>query len=80
MLTRDQMRDGRALLHWTAQELAEHSGIRRETIYRLEAGKLDIEKSSMKTVKAIKEALEKGGIDFLADGSVAKRKGAADIS
>lgn len=73
MLTRDQLKDGRALLHWTAKELGERSGIRYETILRLESGKLDIGRSSMATVRSLRDALEAGGIVFMEDGAVRKR-------
>lgn len=74
VLTRDQMKDARALLRWSAQELADKAGIRRETVYRLESGALDLEKTALGIVRKLREALEAGGIEFLADGSVRKRQ------
>lgn len=73
MLTKDQLRDGRALLRWTAQELGERAGMRYETILKLEKGILDLEKSSLGNVRRLREALEAGGIEFLADGSVRRK-------
>jgi len=74
VLTRDQIRKGRALLGWSARELGERSGIRTETILRLESGRLDIEQSKMATVKSIRAALESGGIELLPDGTVRRRE------
>jgi predicted transcriptional regulator len=74
MITRDQVRDGRLLLRWTAKELAEKAGVRRETIQRIETGKVDLEKSNFATIMGIRAALETGGIEFLDDGSVRRRK------
>ena len=73
MLTKDQLRDGRALLHWTAPQLAEKTGIRRETILKLEKGTLDLENTSLGNVRKLRTALEEGGIEFLPDGSVRRR-------
>lgn len=73
MLTKDQLRDGRALLRWTAQELSARVGMRYETILKLEKGVLDLEKTSLGNVRKLRTALEEGGIEFLDDGSVRRR-------
>jgi transcriptional regulator with XRE-family HTH domain len=73
MVTKDQVRDARLLLRWTARELAEKAGVRRETIQRIETGKVDIEKSNFATIMGIRGALEAGGIEFLEDGSVRRK-------
>lgn len=74
MLTKDQIKAGRALLRWSARELAEKAGVRTETILRLEGGSLDLDQSKFITVKNIRAALESGGVDLLEDGGVRLRQ------
>jgi len=73
LLTKDQIKTGRALLRWSARQLGERAGVRTETILRLESGVLDLEQSKFATVKAIRAALESGGIELRDDGTVRKR-------
>lgn len=63
MLTSQQVRGGRAMLGWSARELAEASGVSLNTIQRIEAAG-GIPSSSAKTLAAIQTALEAMGIRF----------------
>ena len=74
MLTKDQIKAGRALLRWSARELGERAGVRTETILRLESGALDLDQSKFITVKNIRAALESGGVEVLDDGGVLMRQ------
>lgn len=63
MVTSAQIRAGRALLGWTVRDLAEHSGVHRNTITRAEnegAG-------PGYAAAAIREALETAGVKFIAE-------------
>jgi predicted transcriptional regulator len=74
VLTKDQIKAGRALLRWSARELGERAGVRTETILRLESGALDLDQSKFITVKNIRAALESGGVEVLDDGGVRMRQ------
>jgi len=74
MITRDQIRDGRNLLRWSARRLGEEAGIGMATVQRLEAGTTEIRSAKFDTLQRIKDALETGGVEFLDDGSVRRRK------
>ena len=66
MVTSTQIRMARAAIAWTVRELAERSGVHRNTIVRIEAG----EGSHSPTLAALQRAFEDAGIEFLeaADG------------
>lgn len=49
------LREARKKRAWTPEQLAEHSGVHRATIYRIESG--FITNPSNDTVKALEEAL-----------------------
>jgi predicted transcriptional regulator len=53
----------RALLDWTQDDLAEHSGVSQPTIKRLEAEGGDLA-GRPETREKIRRALEKAGIEF----------------
>lgn len=74
MITKDQIRDGRNLLRWSARQLGNKAGVGMATIQRLEAGTTKIGSSKLDTLQKIKSALENGGVQFLDDGSVKRRK------
>ena len=64
MLTSAQLRAARALLRLSAADLAMHSGVGTATIQRMEV--MDgIPSGHVKTLLAIKEALEQGGVQFV---------------
>ena len=78
MMTSDQIRAARALVRWSARELAEKADLSLPTIQRLEAAE-GIPSTSVKTLMSIKAALEKAGVEFT-DGDapgvrLTKRKG-----
>lgn len=64
MISTGQVRAARALLRWTAQELADASGVGVATIRRMEV--LDgIPSGQVRTLAAIQKALEDAGIEFV---------------
>lgn len=63
MVTSAQIRAARALLNWTVRELAEESGVHRNTITRAEA---DDKGPGYQTAK-LQAALEAKGVVFLPD-------------
>jgi predicted transcriptional regulator len=75
VLTKDQIRDGRALLRWSARKLGEEASVGLATIQRLEADDEAVDAAKFGTIKRIRKALEDGGIEFLPDGSVRRRSG-----
>lgn len=54
----------RAALNWSLQQLAEASGIHRNTISNFETGKYAGEKE---TIEALQRALERAGVEFIAE-------------
>ena len=64
MLTSAQLRAARALLRWSAADLAMHSGVGTATIQRMEVVN-GIPSGHVKTLIALKEALEQGGVQFV---------------
>jgi DNA-binding XRE family transcriptional regulator len=63
-LTSAQIRAGRALLRWTADDLARESALGRNTIIRAE---LADEKTSLTVANdlAVRRALETAGVEFI---------------
>jgi len=64
LITSSQIRAGRALLKWTGADLAERSGVAFSTIMRMETAD-GVPNGTMKTIEAIKKALEEAGIEFI---------------
>lgn len=64
VLTGSQIRAARALLKWSAQELAGRSGISYAAIQRAESVD-DLPNMQVKNLAAIKSVLEKAGCQFL---------------
>lgn len=64
----EQIRAGRALLNWSARELAKEAVVAITTVQRLEVGAVPIENASVATVGKITRALEAAGVVFLPDG------------
>ncbi len=58
----EQCRAARALLNWSQPDLAEATGLTRETIANLERG---AHTPQPKNLVALREALEAAGIEFL---------------
>ena len=64
MISTGQIRAARALIRWSAQDLADAAGVGVATIRRMEV--LDgVPHGHVKTVMAIKVALENAGIEFV---------------
>ncbi len=64
MVTSAQIRAARGLLSWTVRDLAEQSGVHRNTVTRVETEAT----APGHSVATIRAALESAGIIFLADG------------
>lgn len=64
MITSDQIRAARALLRWSSADLAERSGIGSATIKRMESMS-GIPSGHVRTLLALKSALEAAGVEFL---------------
>lgn len=64
MITSAQIRAGRALLRWSAQDLADRSAVGVATIRRLEIDE-GIPSSNARTLDALKKALEAAGVEFI---------------
>ncbi|MEH6751748.1 MAG: helix-turn-helix domain-containing protein [Paracoccaceae bacterium] len=63
----EQIKAARALLGWTAADLAKQSGVSYPTIQRLDATKGQVG-GRHETVEAVRKALEAGGVQFLETG------------
>lgn len=70
----EQIKAARALLGWTASDLAEKSGVSYPTVQRLDATKGPVG-GRHETVEAIRKALEAGGVQFLEKGHAAAGSG-----
>jgi predicted transcriptional regulator len=64
MITAAQIRAARALLGWTQDQLADRAIVSKSAVARLERGEVD---SRTSTLKAVQDALEAAGVEFLAD-------------
>jgi transcriptional regulator with XRE-family HTH domain len=64
LITSSQIRAARALLKWTAQELADSSGVAISTIKRLELMP-GVPSGQVRILAAIQSALEGAGIEFI---------------
>jgi len=67
ILTSGQLRAARALLGWTAQRLADASGVGVATIRRAEL-KEDVTGMGMPIVQAIRNAFDTAGVEFTNGG------------
>ena len=72
MISTEQIRAARALLRWTAQNLADVSGVGVATIRRIEL--MDgVPSGQVRTIEALRAALEDAGVEFI--GSPKDRPG-----
>ncbi|WP_268876271.1 helix-turn-helix domain-containing protein [Cereibacter ovatus] len=62
-MTSAQIRAARGLLNWTVRDLAERSGVHRNTVTRIETETTGPGHS----VAAIRAALEAAGVEFIAE-------------
>lgn len=72
----EQIRAARALLGWTAADLASASGVSYPTVQRMDAARGQVS-GRYETVEAIRRALEAQGVQFLEGGQVAAGPGVA---
>lgn len=63
MMTSEQIRAARALLGWSARQLAEKSGVHLTTVQRLERGD-GLAGGTVKTLVRVQSALEEAGVEF----------------
>ena len=64
MITSGQIKAGRALIGWTARELAQKAEIGFSTLIRLESVE-GVPSSNVKTLEAIKKSFELAGVEFI---------------
>ncbi len=64
LITSNQIRAARALIRWTAKDLADSSGVAISTIKRMEVME-GVPAGNIKTLSAIQAALEEAGIEFI---------------
>jgi transcriptional regulator with XRE-family HTH domain len=61
-VTNAQVRMARAALNWTVRDLAEATGLHRNTVTNLEVGRYA---GDPETLSNIKRVLEKAGVEFI---------------
>ena len=66
-MTADQLRAARAMLRMDQSALAVASGLSVETIKRLEGMEGQLSETRVATINAIRAALEKAGVEFIAE-------------
>ena len=64
MISTSQIRAARALLRWSAEDLAAHAGVGVATIRRLELQD-GVPSSNAKTLQEIQRAFESAGVEFV---------------
>ncbi len=64
MITSDQIRAARALLKWSAEDLANEAGVGIATVRRFELDK-GVPSGQVRILGALKATLEAGGIEFI---------------
>ena len=64
MITSNQIRAARALIRWSAADLASASGVGSATIKRMEVME-GVPSGNVKTLLALKAALESAGVEFV---------------
>lgn len=70
----EQIRAARALLGWTANDLAERSGVSYPTVQRLDATRGPVS-GRFETVEAIRKTFEANGVQFLEANETSKGAG-----
>ena len=63
MITSDQIRAARALLRWSAQELADKAEIGISTVQRMEKAE-GVPAASGKNLEAVQRSFERAGVEF----------------
>lgn len=65
MILSSQVRAAKALLRWSGEELASKAGVSLSTVRRVESSDGIPESQNIKTIIAIKKALEEAGVEFI---------------
>lgn len=68
LITSSQIRAARALLRWSSDDLSKRSGVGVATIKRIEV-MLGVPSGQIRTLLAIKSALEEAGVEFIGDAN-----------
>ena len=63
VLTSDQIRAARALLRWSARQLAEKADVHNTTVQRMERGDGPV-RGTVQTLDKVQRALEDKGVEF----------------
>ena len=66
MITSCQIRAARALINWSARELAEKAGVGVATVRRMELAE-SIPSSNAITLNLVQKTLESAGVEFVGD-------------
>lgn len=66
MITSEQVRAARAMLKWSARDLADKAGVSYPTVQRLDSGSGPLGGLSS-TAEKLRAALEAAGIEFIAE-------------
>ncbi|MFL5125557.1 MAG: helix-turn-helix domain-containing protein [Microvirga sp.] len=61
-VTSAQIRAARALVNWTVRELADRSGVHRNTVTNFESGKTAGDRHKL---EAMRKALQAAGVEFI---------------
>lgn len=69
MITAKQMKAARALIGWDQKQLAEVAGISLPTVQRMESSE-DTVRANVDSLIKVVEAINKGGVDLIAEGEV----------
>jgi transcriptional regulator with XRE-family HTH domain len=64
-ITSEQIRAAKAIIRWSGEDLAQAAGVSLSSIRRIEAASGIPKAQNMRTVLAIKAALEAAGVDFI---------------
>jgi transcriptional regulator with XRE-family HTH domain len=64
-ITSSQIRAAKAMIRWSGEDLAAASGVSLSSIRRVEASTGIPQAQSVRTVWALKEALEAAGVEFI---------------
>lgn len=64
-ITAEQIRAGKAIIRWSGDDLAQAAGVSLSSIRRIEAVSGIPKSQNMRTVLAIKAALEAAGVEFI---------------
>ncbi|MDD3370663.1 MAG: helix-turn-helix transcriptional regulator [Alphaproteobacteria bacterium] len=76
MITPEQIRAARAMLDWSTAELAELTGLTVGSINKIERGHVDPQQTTLKKIKA---AFERYGVEFLSESGLKKKNNLIEI-